>query len=113
MNAHDHRCPRRRELGLRQWRRLFETTTTIVLLGLAGCHTAEKKSEPLVVRMAVAGLGRLTTPLAATLQTVLPEHFPARIEVQKTANSGAFPQLLESGETDIALIQTDLAYVAY
>jgi TRAP transporter TAXI family solute receptor len=61
----------------------------------------------------VAGLGRLTTPLAATLQTVLPEHLPARIEVQKTANSGSFPQLLESGETDIALIQTDLAYVAY
>src|SRR5262249_12726950 len=67
----------------------------------------------LVVRMAMTGLGRLTSPLAGILQKVVPDHFPARIEVHKLANSGTFPQLVESGAEDLALMQTDLAYVAY
>ena len=85
----------------------------VMLLVLAGCHRAENKSEPRVVRMAAAGLGRLTVPLAAILQKVIPDHFPARIEVEKSPNSGNFPQMLEGGAADLALVQTDLAYVAY
>ena len=85
----------------------------LVVVVLSGCHTPNQKPEPLVVRMSMTGLGRLTTQFAEVLQKTLPEHFPARIEVQKAANSGAFPQMIESRATDLALIQTDLAYVAY
>jgi TRAP transporter TAXI family solute receptor len=85
----------------------------VILIGVSGCHPTEKKPELLAVRMAMSGLGRLTVPLAGALQKVIPDHYPARIEVQKVENSGAFPQMIESRETDLALIQTDLAYVAY
>src|SRR5262249_51861691 len=59
------------------------------------------------------GLARLTVPLVATLQKVIPDHYPARIEVLQKSNSGTFPELIESGAAELGLIQTDLAYVAY
>jgi TRAP transporter TAXI family solute receptor len=52
-------------------------------------------------------------PLSAALGKVLPEHFPARLEVQKITNSGEYPRLIETGQIELAMIQTDLAYVAY
>ena len=84
----------------------------IVLLGMTGCRPAEKKSEPPAVRMATI-LGRITNPLAAALTKVLPDHFPARIEVQKISNSGDYPRLIETGQIELAMVQTDLAYTAY
>src|SRR5262249_22850215 len=44
---------------------------------------------------------------------VLPEHFPARFEVQTIRNSGEYPRLLETGQIELAMVQTDLAYMAY
>ena len=85
----------------------------VVLLGVAGCRPAEKKPEPFVVRIATVRLGRFMNPLAAALEKVLPDRFPARIEVQKISNSGTYPQLIENRQIDLALIQTDLAYAAY
>jgi TRAP transporter TAXI family solute receptor len=58
-------------------------------------------------------LGRIMNPLAANLSRVLPEHFPARFEVLKIASSGEYARLLENSEIEMAMIQTDLAYVAY
>jgi hypothetical protein len=52
-------------------------------------------------------------PLSAELAKVLPERFPARLEVQRINNSGEYPRLLEAGKIELAMIQTDLAYVAY
>src|SRR4030095_16815840 len=64
------------------------------------------------VRMATI-LGRLMNPLAKALNKVLPDRFPARIEVQIIRNSGDYPRLIETGEIELSMIQTDLAYVAY
>ena len=58
-------------------------------------------------------LGRLMNPLAVNLSKVLPERFPARFEVHKIGSSGDYPRLIENGEIELAMIQTDLAYVAY
>jgi uncharacterized protein len=77
-----------------------------------GCRAAEKPPEVRVVRMATI-LGRIMNPLSAALGKVLPEHFPARLEVEKITNSGEYPRLIETGQIDLAMVQTDLAYVAY
>src|SRR5262249_3982821 len=58
-------------------------------------------------------MGRITNPLSAALSKILPEHFPARIEVRKIGNSGDYPKLIETGQIELAMIQTDLAYAAY
>jgi len=84
----------------------------LVFLFFGACHSAEKKPEVQVVRMATI-LGRIMNPLSAALSKSLPEHFPARLEVQKIDNSGEYPGLIENGQIDLAMIQTDIAYVAY
>jgi TRAP transporter TAXI family solute receptor len=102
----------------REVRRLRQILTfrihafAIACVLVAGCREAEKKPPVPVVRMATI-LGRITNPLSAALAKVLPEHFPARIEVQKLMNSGEYPRLIETGQIELAMIQTDLAYVAY
>jgi hypothetical protein len=58
-------------------------------------------------------LGRLMNPLSAALSKVLAERFPARLEVHKIDSSGEYAQLIETGQIELAMIQTDLAYVAY
>ena len=92
-------------------------TFSVMLIGVfsvlaAGCQRAEKKADVPVVRMATI-MGRITNPLAASLAKVLPDHFPARIEVQKINTSGDYARLIDTGQIDLAMIQTDFAYVAY
>lgn len=65
-----------------------------------------------MVRMATI-LGRIMNPLSVAVSKVLPDHFPARLEVQNIRNSGEYPRLIETGQIEFAMIQTDLAYVAY
>jgi len=84
----------------------------IAFLVISGCRAPEKKPNISVVRMAT-NLGRIMNPLAANLSKVLPEHFPARFEVHKIATSGEYPRLIENGDIELAMIQTDFAYVAY
>jgi uncharacterized protein len=84
----------------------------LALLNISGCRAAEKKADVPVVRMATI-LGRIMNPLSANLSKVLPEHFPARLEVLKISTSGDYPRLIETGQIEMAMIQTDLAYVAY
>src|SRR5262249_12441051 len=101
------------EVRSRQFQGLVTVLSAAILLAITGCHAPERTPDPLLVRMTVTGLGRLTIPLVATLQKVVPDHYPARIEVLQKPNTGTFPQMLESGAAELALIQTDLAYVAY
>jgi len=82
------------------------------LLAGGGCRAAEKKQDVPVVRMATI-LGRIMNPLSASLSKVLPERFPARLEVKNIADSGEYPRMLENGEIELAMIQTNLAYAAY
>ena len=84
----------------------------VLLILLAACRPAEKKSDVPVIRMATI-LGRIMNPLSAKLAKVLPDHYPARLEVQRITNSGVYAKLLETGQIELAMIQTDLAYVAY
>src|SRR5207253_3189677 len=83
LGAYDMNASSRPEIDLGEEGRLrerlntLETLFAIVLLGMTGCHAAARNVEPLVVRMATMGLGRLTTPLAGALQKVVPDHFPA------------------------------------
>ena len=84
----------------------------IALLSVGGCRAAEKKTDVPVVRMATI-LGRIMNPLSANLSKVLPEHFPARLKVLKINTSGDYPRLIETGQIEMAMIQTDVAYVAY
>src|SRR5262245_27631216 len=97
---------------LRQSLTFTKAIFAIVLLAAGGCSAPEKKTDVRVVRMATI-LGRIMNPLSASLSKVLPERFPARLEVQKINNSGEYPRLIETGQIDLAMIQTDLAYVAY
>src|SRR5947207_13022764 len=74
----------------------------------SGCgQPAQKPPATQVVRM-VTVLGRTTTPLAEALTKVLPDHFPARIEVQKTQTTQDYVRLLLQGQAELAIIQTDL-----
>jgi len=100
---------------LRQTLTFAKSSFAIALLASTievGCKPADKKSDVAVVRMATI-LGRMMNPLSAKLGKVLPEHFPARLEVQKINSSGEYPRLIEAGQIELAMIQTDLAYVAY
>jgi hypothetical protein len=97
---------------LRQSLTFSKAIFAIVLLAAGGCRAPEKKSDVRVVHMATI-LGRIMNPLSASLAKVLPERFPARIEVQKIPGSGEYPRLIETGKIELAMIQTDLAYVAY
>ena len=97
---------------LRQSLTFQKAVFAIAFLLVAGCRAAEKKSDTPMVRMATI-LGRIMNPLAVNLSKVLPEHFPARFEVHKIASSGEYPRLIETGEIELAMIQTDLVYVAY
>jgi len=84
----------------------------LLILSAGGCSTSDKQTDVPVVRMATI-LGRVMTPLSAALSKVLPEHYPARLEVQKINKSGDYPRLLQAGQIELAMVQTDLAYVAY
>jgi TRAP transporter TAXI family solute receptor len=85
----------------------------VSLLVFAGCREeARGNQNPQVVRV-VTVLGRVTIPLAEALNKVLPNHFPARIEVQKIATTKDYLRRLQDGRAEVAMIQTDLVYVAY
>jgi uncharacterized protein len=91
-------------------KRLF---IVVFLLSASGCRApAEKADSVPVVRMATV-LGRVMNPFSEALAKVLPDHFPARIEVQTTKTSEDYVNLIETGQIDLAMIQTDVAYVAY
>jgi TRAP transporter TAXI family solute receptor len=101
------------EVGsLRQILTFSKVIFAIAFLISGGCRAPERKPDVPVVRMATI-LGRITYPLSTELSKVLPERFPARLEVQKIANSGDYPKLIETGQIELAMIQTDLAYAAY
>jgi TRAP transporter TAXI family solute receptor len=82
------------------------------LLLTAACRPAEKKPDVPSVKMATI-LGRMMNPFSATLEKALAEHYPAHFEVKRINNSGEYPRLIEAGQVDLAMVQTDLAYVAY
>jgi len=44
---------------------------------------------------------------------VLPDHLPVRIEVEKTATTWDYLRLLVQGQAELAIVQTDLSYVAH
>ena len=94
-------------------RKLSPVLATILFAALVSCHAPEKKSQDvMVVRMATV-LGRVTTPLAEALTKVLPDHFPARIEVKKTATTRDYLRFIQEGRIEFAIVQTDLSYAAY
>jgi TRAP transporter TAXI family solute receptor len=84
----------------------------ITFVLVTACRPAEKKPAVPVFRMATI-LGRMMTPFSATLEKSLKTRYPARFEVQRINNSGEYPRLIDSGQVDLAMIQTDVAYVAY
>ena len=90
----------------------LRATLALVLLSTGACRAPEEKETVQVVRMATI-LGRVMNPLSAALAKALPRNFPARFEVQRINNSGEYPRLIETGQIELAMIQTDLAYVAY
>jgi len=97
---------------LRQSLTFAKACFAIAFVIVSACNAMEKKPEVRVVRMATI-MGRIMNPLSSALSKVLPEHFPARLEVQKISNSGEYARLIETGQVDFAMIQTDFAYVAY
>jgi uncharacterized protein len=90
----------------------FRNIVFAIALLAAGCRATEKPADVPVVRMATI-LGRIMNPLSAALSKVLPEHFPARFEVKVITDSGEYPRLIEAGEIEFAMIQTNIAYMAY
>jgi TRAP transporter TAXI family solute receptor len=85
----------------------------VIVLCAAGCReAAPKHAEIRTIRMATV-LGRLTSPLAEALMKVLPDHFPVRVEVEKTATTKDYLRLLLQGQAELAIVQTDLSYIAY
>ena len=85
----------------------------VVLLAGAGCQPSVEKTHSVpVVRMATV-LGRVMNPFSEALTKALPDHFRARIEVQRSKSSETYVKRIETGEIDFAMIQTDVAYLAY
>src|SRR6516162_1209704 len=85
----------------------------VMLLWASGCReAAPKHAEIRTIRMATV-LGRLTSPLAEALMKVLPDHFPVRVEVEKTETTRDYLRLLVQGQAELAIVQTDLSYLAY
>src|SRR6516164_8358337 len=85
----------------------------VMLLWASGCReAAPKHAEIRTIRMATV-LGRLTGPLSEALMKVLPDHLPVRVEVDKTATTRDYLRLLVQGQAELAIVQTDLSYVAY
>jgi uncharacterized protein len=97
---------------LRQSLTFAKAGFAVAFVIISGCRATEKKPDVRVVRMATI-MGRIMNPLSAALSKVLPEHFPARLEVQKISNSGEYARMIETGQVEFAMIQTDFAYVAY
>jgi TRAP transporter TAXI family solute receptor len=84
---------------------------TVILA--TGCRAAASKhTEVRTIRMATV-LGRLTNPLAEALMKVLPDRFPVRVEVEKTETTKDYIRLLVQGQAELAIVQTDLSYLAY
>src|SRR6516225_10216517 len=84
-----------------------------IVFWATGCReAAPKHAEIRTIRMATV-LGRLTGPLSEALTKVVPDHFPVRIEVEKTATTRDYLRLLVQGQAELAIVQTDLSYVAY
>lgn len=90
------------------------TTCVLAIVFLAaGCReTPAKHPEVRTIRMATV-LGRLTSPLAEALTKALPDRFAVRVEVEKTATTNDYLRLLVQGEAELAIVQTDLSYLAY
>jgi TRAP transporter TAXI family solute receptor len=84
-----------------------------IVLWAAGCREAVPKHPEIRTIRIVTVLGRLTSPLSEALMKVLPEHFPVRVEVEKTATTKDYLRLLVQGQAELAIVQTDLSYVAY
>jgi len=84
-----------------------------IALFAQGCREAASKQPDVRVVRIVTVLGRLTTPLAEALTKVLPDHFPVRLEVQKTATTNDYIRLLVQGQAELAIVQTDLSYAAF
>jgi uncharacterized protein len=85
----------------------------VVSLTGTGCRPSVAKTDSVpVVRMATV-LGRVMNPFSEALTKGLPDHFPARIEVRRAKNSEAFIDRIQNGQIDLAMIQTDVAYLAY
>jgi len=58
-------------------------------------------------------LGRVMNPFSDALAKALPDRFPAHVEVQKAKTSETYVKRIETGEIDFAMVQTDVAYLAY
>src|SRR5438094_2071469 len=84
-----------------------------VLLAGAGCRSSVEKTNSVpVVRIATV-LGRVMNPFSEALARGLPDRFPARIELQKSKTSEGYVKHIETGQIDFAMVQTDVAYLAY
>jgi len=91
----------------------LKTLLGVVLFAGAGCQPPVGKTNSVpVVRMATV-LGRVMNPFSEALNRTLPEHFPARIEIQRSKTSESHLKHIEAGEIDFAMVQTDVAYLAY
>jgi uncharacterized protein len=93
--------------------KLVSTCVLAMAFSATGCREAATKHADVRVIKMVTVLGRLTSPLANALSKALPDHFPARVEVQKTATTKDYVRLLVQGDAELAIIQTDLSYLAY
>src|SRR5262252_2765185 len=98
---------------MRQQQRVFQLSVFVGLLLVTACRPGvPQTSETRVVRIMTV-LGRVTTPLADSLTKVLPEHFPAQIQVIRTP-AGANPaRLIEEGEAELSMVPADVAFMAY
>ena len=84
-----------------------------VLLAEAGCRSSVEKTGTVpVVRIATVS-GRVMNPFSEALARGLSDHFPARIQVEKAKTSETYLKDIGTGQIDFAMVQTDVAYLAY
>jgi TRAP transporter TAXI family solute receptor len=79
----------------------------------AGCRPAVQENPDVPVVRMVTVLGRVMDPLAEALRKVLPDRFPARIEVIRNVGTDDYASLIEDGKAEISMLQSDFAYLAY
>src|SRR4051794_41119424 len=92
---------------------VFKFGVFLGLLLVSACRQGVPQTSEVPVVRIMTVLGRVTKPLADALTKVLPERFPAQIQVIRTP-AGANPaRLIEEGQAELSMVPADVAFMAY
>lgn len=93
-------------------RRLWQRKTVLGLLLLCLPLSVQAQSEKITLRLATGSQTGIYYPLGHGIKRVIEEVYPEDVNIEVVATSGTLEnlELLNNGQTDLALVQNDTAY---